>query len=94
MNKGNRKHDNCIEMVKILLPNIQNIDTKYRFRLTAFHEAIFNFRNSPCMMEILKLIAPLCAMNITDGNGDSALHMARQFNVIDVIRPSKKRKYK
>ena len=57
MNKGNRKHDNCIEMVKILLANIQNIDAQNGFGLTA-------------------------------------LDVARQFNVLDVIRPSKKRKYK
>ena len=93
MNKGKHKQ-HCIEMVKILLPNIQNINAKNGFRLTALHEAIFNLRNSPCMAEILKLIAPLCDMNVTDGNGDSALDMARQFNVLDVIRPSKKRKYK
>ena len=82
-------------MVKILLPNIKNINAKNGFRLTALHEAIFNLRNSPCMAEILKLIAPLSDMNVTDGNGDSALDMARQFNVLDVIRPpSKKRKHK
>ena len=81
-------------MVKILLPNIQNIDAQNGFGLTALHEAIFNSRNSPCMMEILKLIAPLSDVNSTDGNGDSALDVARQFKILDVIKPSKKRKYK
>ena len=81
-------------MVKILLPNIQNIDAQNGFGLTALHEAIFNLRNSQCMMKILKLIAPISDKNATDGNGDSALDVAIQFNVLDVIRPSKKRKYK
>ena len=81
-------------MVKILLKNIQNIDAQNGFGLTAIHEAIFNFRNSPCMMEILKLIAPISDMNATDGNGDSALDVARKLEILDVIRPSKKRKYK
>ena len=58
--RGNLEDHKCIEMIKMFLPNIQNLYERrsWLYDETVLDEIINNWDKSPCMIEILKLIAP------------------------------------
>ena len=60
--RSGRNHKNCIEMVKVILPNIKNLNVRrsrsWLDNETVLDKIINNWDKSPCMIEILKVIAP------------------------------------
>ena len=80
------KVHNCTEMAKILLSkNIQNINvqcpiTKY----TIMHYLVRN-NQGPCQEEMIRLIAPHSDLNIKNCSGLTAIDVAKQNEMDDVV---------
>ena len=96
----------CIEMVKLVLPKIEDINLRNRHGDTLLDEVVkkcrFSTQKKKCMFEILKLIAPVCQINKNIENYPSEIseilepylirRLEDKFKKVSVVTRKKSRK--
>ena len=83
----------CIEMVKILLPKLQDVNCQCDLGRTIFHWIVLDQRDlkgnndndSPCFVEILKLLLPQSNINIKDCFDKTAIQYAQMCGFTEIL---------
>ena len=78
---SNESHQ-CVEMVKLMVPKLQNINDRNESNENVFNDIIHFWSDAPCMAEIMKLLAPL-----TDSqNYGNLIHLATIGQDLELVK--------
>ena len=87
LSRESKKSHKCVEMVKILLPKLQNVNEQCDLGRTIFHWIVLDEKDkkSPCFIEILKILVPKSNLNLKDCFGDTALKFAKKYGFTEIV---------